>query len=150
MGNRIVKNYFYLTALLTFCVLFTSCNSNRTDFQHLLIEAESFENKGGWVVDPQFVEQMGSPYLLAHGLGSPVENARTIIHFPAKGKYHVWARTKDWVPGDWYAPGRFKIIVDNVKLKHNLGTNKNWNWRGLSRNPNITWEIVQANPDKPW
>ena len=37
----------------------------------VLIEAESFSNKGGWVVDPQFVEQMGSPYLLAHGMGIP-------------------------------------------------------------------------------
>ena len=35
----------------------------------ILIEAESFTDKGGWVVDQQFVEQMGSPYLLAHGMG---------------------------------------------------------------------------------
>src|SRR5438067_12994638 len=34
----------------------------------LLVEAESFSNPGGWVVDPQFMDQMGSPYLLAHGL----------------------------------------------------------------------------------
>ena len=27
---------------------------------------------------------------------------------------------------------------------------KPWIWLGLSRNPNITWEIVQENPDKPW
>ncbi|NDE18139.1 hypothetical protein EBZ80_24790 [bacterium] len=27
---------------------------------------------------------------------------------------------------------------------------KPWNWYWLSRNPNITWEIVAANPDKPW
>ena len=26
------------------------------------VEAESFADKGGWVVDPQFVEQIGSPY----------------------------------------------------------------------------------------
>jgi hypothetical protein len=25
---------------------------------------------------------------------------------------------------------------------------KYWNW--LSANPNITWEIVKDNPDKPW
>ena len=40
--------------------------------QELLVECESFEDHGGWVVDPQFVEQMGSPYLMAHGLGQPV------------------------------------------------------------------------------
>jgi hypothetical protein len=27
---------------------------------------------------------------------------------------------------------------------------KPWNWGCLSRNPNITWEIVKDNPDKPW
>lgn len=35
----------------------------------LFIEAENFEDIGGWVVDQQFMDQMGSPYLLAHGLG---------------------------------------------------------------------------------
>ena len=27
---------------------------------------------------------------------------------------------------------------------------KPWNSCWLSRNPNITWEIMVANPDKPW
>jgi len=27
---------------------------------------------------------------------------------------------------------------------------KGWNYDNLSRHPNITWEIVQENPDKPW
>ncbi len=56
----------------------------------IFIEAESFSNKGGWVVDPQFVEQMGSPYLLAHGMGIPVKDAQTGITVEAAGKYHVW------------------------------------------------------------
>lgn len=90
--------------------------------QHLLIEAESFEHKGGWVVDSQFVEQMGSPYLLAHGLGNPVENTRTRVDFPAIGQYHVWVRTTNWAPGDWEAPGRFKLIVDRVELGKGMGT----------------------------
>lgn len=25
-----------------------------------------------------------------------------------------------------------------------------WDWKALSSNPNITWIIVEANPDKPW
>ena len=25
-----------------------------------------------------------------------------------------------------------------------------WDWYGISENPNITWDIVQQNPDKPW
>ena len=102
---------------------------NLNDRQHVFIEAENFENTGGWVVDPQFVEQMGSPYLLAHGLGSPVENARTRIEFPAMGQYHVWVRTKNWAPGNWEAAGRFKLIVNRVELEHTLGTKPGWNWQ---------------------
>ena len=26
----------------------------------------------------------------------------------------------------------------------------NWNWKRISSNPNITWDIIKANPDKPW
>ena len=27
---------------------------------------------------------------------------------------------------------------------------KNWSWDFISLNPNITWEIIVANPDKHW
>jgi hypothetical protein len=27
---------------------------------------------------------------------------------------------------------------------------KPWDYELLSDNPNITWDIVKANPDKPW
>jgi hypothetical protein len=47
--------------------------------QTMLIEAESFSNKGAWVIDQQNMDQMGSPYLLAHGLGIPVQDAVTSI-----------------------------------------------------------------------
>ncbi|MGQ7870969.1 FAD-dependent oxidoreductase [Sunxiuqinia sp. sy24] len=96
--------------------------------QSILVEAESFSNSGGWVVDPQFVEQMGSPYLLAHGLGEPVEDARTSIFIKKKAQYHVWVRTKNWVPGAWEAPGRFQILIDNQQLPNELGKNPGWNW----------------------
>ena len=36
----------------------------------------------------------------------------------------------------------FQFIKDNP--------HKDWCYIWLSENPNITWEIVQANPDKPW
>ena len=38
---------------------------------NIFVETESFDSKGGWVVDNQSMGQMGSPYLLAHGLGVP-------------------------------------------------------------------------------
>ena len=87
----------------------------------VLVEAESFISKGGWVVDPQFVEQMGSPYLMAHGMGAPVLNATTTINLKETGKYHVWVRTKNWVPGNWEAPGRFNVIINGKVLKNTLG-----------------------------
>lgn len=96
---------------------------------HLLIEAESFRNKGGWLVDPQFVEQMGSPYLLAHGLGIPVENAQTMVNFPEKGLFHIYVRTKNWAPGKWKAPGRFKLVVNTHEINAELGTQEGWTWQ---------------------
>ena len=113
--------------LLLFILLsFVSCKKANYE---LLVEAESFSNKGGWVVDPQFVEQMGSPYLLAHGLGIPVSNAKTEIMIPSAGRYHVWARTKNWAPGNWDAPGRFQIIINSSELKTVLGTEGEWSWQ---------------------
>lgn len=98
----------YSLSLILFLFLLTSCHRERYS---LLIEAESFENLGGWVVDPQFVDQVGSTYLLAHGLGKPVKDSETRIILPASGRYHVWARTMDWAPGEWDSPGRFRIIL---------------------------------------
>ncbi|HEX41643.1 MAG TPA: pyridine nucleotide-disulfide oxidoreductase, partial [Phycisphaerales bacterium] len=43
----------------------------------ILIEAESFDHPGGWLIDQQFMDPMGSPILLAHGLGIPVADATT-------------------------------------------------------------------------
>ena len=94
----------------------------------LLVEAESFTSKGGWVVDPQFVEQMGSPYLLAHGMGIPVQDASTRITIDKSGMYYIWVRTKNWAPGNWEAPGRFLLSVDNTRLGNELGKNEGWNW----------------------
>jgi len=48
-------------------ILFFSflCSLSSTLFSQVLVEAESFTNKGGWVVDQQFMDQMGSHYLLS-------------------------------------------------------------------------------------
>lgn len=82
----------------------------------------------GWVLDQQFMDQMGSPYLLAHGLGTPVSDAKKIVTFPSAGTYRVWIRTFDWV-ARWrneqtrspkrargVAPGRFEVLVNSVAL----------------------------------
>lgn len=42
------------------------------------------------------MDLMGSPYLLAHGLGSPVENASTNVQLPENGTYYIFVRTYNW------------------------------------------------------
>lgn len=96
------------------------------------IETESFADKGGWVVDQQFTHIMGSSYLMAHGVGIPVHDAKTTLAIPEKGKYRVWARTYNWT-SPWTAkkgPGTFRIAVDGKKLKNILGDQGNkWEWQ---------------------
>ena len=55
----------------------------------IFVEAESFATKGGWQVDQQFMDLMGSPYLIAHGMGKPVEDASTTVDIPEAGVYHL-------------------------------------------------------------
>ena len=100
--------------------------------QTVLIEAESFPEAGGWSVDPQFMDQMGSPFLLAHGLGIPVADAQSEVRIPKAGTYRVWARTRDWV-ARWKAagaPGKFQILIDGAPLKNTFGTEgAEWHWQ---------------------
>jgi hypothetical protein len=70
---------------------------------HVFIEAEGFKNHGGWLIDQQSMDYMGSPYLLAHGLGVPVKDAVTTVEFPHTGSYRLWVRTRDWV-APWKTP----------------------------------------------
>ncbi|MBU4460100.1 MAG: FAD-dependent oxidoreductase [Verrucomicrobia bacterium] len=108
--------------------LFMACATGRAG-PGILVEAESFADKGGWSVDPQFVEQMGSPYLLAHGLGKPVANASTRVAIGTTGVYRVWVRTRNWAPGDWEAPGRFKVLLNGRALDPEFGILEGWTWQ---------------------
>ncbi len=98
----------------------------------VFLEAEQFADFGGWDLDQQSMEQMGSPYLLAHGLGVPVRDAVTTARFPEPGTYHAWVRTRDWVapwkaPG---APGKFQLLVNGQPLAATFGTqNPAWHWQ---------------------
>jgi len=93
----------------------------------VLVEAEDFESYGGWVLDSQFETVMGSPYLLAHGLGRPVADATTVVAIPDAGEYEVWVRAKDWVPR--HHPGRFTLSVNGVVLEKEFGANdQDWSW----------------------
>ena len=93
------------------------------------IECESFADFGGWVNDTQFMDQMGSPYLLAHGLGRPVADAKTSFEAKEGGTYTVWARTRNWT-AHWspLAAGIFNVVIDGAALGDPLGTGEN-DWR---------------------
>ena len=91
--------------------------------KQVLVEAESFAETGGWKIDQQFMDQMGSPYLIAHGMGVPVEDAVTSVRLPSKGKWQVYARTYNWT-SPWHygeGPGCFRISVDGNELGTALG-----------------------------
>lgn len=119
-----MKNLISLILFLT--ILTAGC---RNPHYSVLKEAESFSDKGGWVVDPQFVEQMGSPYLLAHGLGTPVKDASTEIKIPGRGRYLIWVRTRNWAPGKWDPPGIFVLEVNGKELKPAPGNSSEWHWQ---------------------
>lgn len=103
---------------------------------NLFIEAESFTKKGGWVVDQQFMDLMGSSYLMAHGMGEPVEDAQTEVTFPEKGTYYVYVRTYNWTSPwkDGEGPGKFSLYVGNKKLASPLGCEGNaWMWQAAGK-----------------
>ena len=108
----VISTFF---VILSGAVLAQDSNDASPAMQHaVLLEAEAFEDLGGWVLDQQFMDLMGSPYLLAHGMGVPVEDAKTHVHFHGGGRRRVWVRTRDWV-APWKAsgaPGRFQLLID--------------------------------------
>lgn len=96
------------------------------------LETESFSNKGGWVLDQQFMDLMGSPYLMAHGMGRRVEDASTDVNIPESGRWHIYVRTFNWT-SPWTSeagPGAFKVKVGSRTLKTVLGTSGDcWRWQ---------------------
>ena len=126
-----MKNIFFIrNAILWLVLLFLA--SFQSHAASLLVEAESFNNHGGWCIDQQFMDLMGSPYLLAHGMGVKVEDATTEVEFPVVGEYEVYVRTYNWT-SPWFSgrgPGQFRLKVGNISLDAILGdTGDKWMWQ---------------------
>ena len=124
-----MKQRIYINLLLLFLSL---PFGSKLKAASLWIESESFEEKGGWVLDQQFMDLMGSPYLMAHGLGKPVADAFTDIEVPEDGSYKVYVRTFNWTSPwtDKEGPGKFKVMVDNKQLSNTVGCSGNqWEWQ---------------------
>lgn len=117
-------------------ILFLLLNFGIANAAQLLVEAESFKSKGGWVVDQQFMNLMGSPYLMAHGLGEQVDDAVTQVTFPESGTYYVYVRTFNWT-SPWKkgeGPGKFRLSVNKKKLSTILGSEgESWMWQSAGK-----------------
>ena len=108
-----------LFALCATLVLALGAAAERVD-----VCANAFR-EGGWKLDVQFMDTMGSPYLIAHGLGFPVPDAVAAVSVPTDGKWRVWVRTRRWVDG----AGRFKVIAGGRTLPHAFGCgDSTWGW----------------------
>lgn len=116
-------------ALLSFALILACASAGASS---LFVEAESFSDRGGWSLDQQFIDLMGSSYLIAHGYGKPVADATTTIDIDQAGTYHVYVRTYNWVSPwtDKEGPGAFRIKVGKHTLKPVLGTvGDGWMWQ---------------------
>lgn len=98
----------------------------------VLVDMVSFDDYGGWSLDTQFVTTMGVPYLLAHGLGKPVDNAVTTVTFETPGLYYVKVYTFNWV-APWkpdMSAGIFEVIVNGTALEEKFGgVGDSWMWQ---------------------
>ena len=121
----------YCAAAVLAAAVLVGASTVRAEGKTVLLEAEGFDDAGGWKLDQQFMDQMSSPILLAHGLGVPVKDATTAAVFPVAGTYRIWVRTRNWVanfnaPG---APGKFQVLVDGKAVDKIFGTaGAKWHW----------------------
>ena len=96
----------------------------------LMLMPAAFEDCGGWVRDTQFILTMGGVYLLAHGLGRPVDDAKCVFKCLKSGDYHVYAYTFNWV-APWHEdmhPGQFEIHLAGQKTRVLGIRNRKWDW----------------------
>lgn len=113
----------------------TNPNSSINDLDidnSIYLSASAFKHKGGWISDPQFMEQMGSSYLIAHGLGVAVSDAHTQFTAPAEGLYNIFVRTRNWTAywTDKPSAGRFGIEIDGQPLETLFGNGASqWHWQ---------------------
>ena len=109
-----------------------SCAGASASADDIFIEAESMDSYGGWVLDQQSMATMGSPYLLAHGMGVPVADASTTVSTEEGGTYHIWVRTRDWTRtwGREESAGKFQVLINGVAAPEVLGTqDAEWDWQ---------------------
>ena len=114
---------------------------------NIFLETEQFDSLGGWTVETQCREAMGSFWIFAHGCGRPVADASTSFETDHPAKWHVRVRTRDWT-AVWKRgtpAGRFLILFDGRPLETELGTNgPEWSWQyaGCAELPALRRNVV--------
>ena len=92
-------------------------------------EAEALSQTGGWSNDSQHVDIMGSPYLLATGVGHPVADAVGQVKIPRKDTYRLWVRCRDWYPS--HSPACFRVAVGGKQSPAVFGKADDDSWRWI-------------------
>ena len=90
------------------------------------IDALEFDNYGGFIKDTQFVGEMGQGYLMADGVGEPVDPAVVKFNVKENGYYRFFIRTKNWCVG--HDPDGLQIAVDDVIYPHISGVMQITGW----------------------
>ena len=126
-----------MKSVASFCVFVFAFSCAFAETQNggaVAVYPQSFQ--GGWKLDCQFMDVIGSPCLIAHGMGRPVPDARAIVDLPAPGRWRVAVRAKNWLPEDCDYPtsasdypGSFRVMVDGRALDKTFGRGpKKWAW----------------------
>ena len=118
-----------ILCIVAIAAIMSGCSRPTED---IFLEAENMNDCGGWVVDQQSMMQMGSPYLMAHGMGRLVEDATTEITLDEGGSYRMWVRTRDWTCrwGKEQSAGQFQVVINGKATKAIFGTEQaEWHWQ---------------------
>jgi hypothetical protein len=118
---------YILFITVQFLFVFFSISAGAVDV--IWQEAEQFEFTGKWSNDSQHIDIMGSPYLLATGIGKPVEDAKTTVKVEKKGAYTLWVHCRDWLPS--HSPGQFQVFVNEMASNVTFGKSNNDNWQWI-------------------
>jgi hypothetical protein len=97
--------------------------------QYVFLEASRFADYGGWSLDTNFINCVGSSYLLAQGETGPVTPAKTRLSLGKAGKYAVFCYCKNWAKD--HTPGRFTLGIAGHFFPTEMGTfpAERWVWQ---------------------
>lgn len=87
--------------------------------EKIWIDAVDFDDYGGFILETQFVREMGQAYLMANGVGVPVSPATVKFKTSESGYYRVHIRTKNWCVD--YAPDGIVLEIDGIRSQKTSG-----------------------------